>query len=115
MPPGAAACAQANAQIVSDYYAKLKTRDGQPYLSYDGKGSPLKSFINDNGDGFDNAFWWKGAMHCGDGLPDKLVFPSSASLDFVAHEITHGVTEHTSRLVHIDNAQPNAIDESLSD
>ena len=118
MPPGAAVSAQANAQIVLAFYAKHNGKDGKPFLSYDGAGSVLTSIINDNGsggNGRDNAFWdTKSAMHYGDGIPGSLVWPQSSSLDTVAHEITHGVTQHTSMLSSAVQ-EAYAINESFSD
>jgi hypothetical protein len=54
-----------------------------------------------------NAFW--------DSVDEQLVFGDgfAAADDVVAHELTHGVTEHESQLIYI--MQSGAINESLSD
>jgi bacillolysin len=54
---------------------------------------------------FDNAFWDGWEMVYGDGY--------ASADDVVAHELTHGVTEHTSNLLYL--YQSGAINESMSD
>ena len=59
-----------------------------------------------------NAFWNGYFMTYGDG--DDVRFSNLAgSLDVIAHEITHGVTQYTSNLVY--ELQSGAINESMSD
>jgi len=61
---------------------------------------------------FMNAFWDGSQMTFGDG--DGAVFSSfAASLDVVAHELTHGVTQFTCALEYHD--QSGALNEHLSD
>ncbi|MGH2810467.1 MAG: M4 family metallopeptidase [Actinomycetota bacterium] len=61
---------------------------------------------------YDNAFWDGQRMVFGDG--DGEIFNRlTASLDVIAHELAHGVTEHESGLVYM--GQPGALNESLSD
>jgi Zn-dependent metalloprotease len=55
--------------------------------------------------GYDNAFWNGSQMYYGTGY--------AAADDIVAHEMTHGVTEHTSNLFYW--GQSGAINESISD
>ena len=62
-----------------------------------------------------------GVMVYGEGLPGGVYFPStgqrfdyfSGALDIVAHELTHGVTNFTSRLEYIN--EPGALNEAFSD
>ena len=58
-----------------------------------------------NGNLFDNAFWNGRGMYYGQGW--------TRADDIVAHEITHGVTEKTARLLYL--YQSGAINESMSD
>lgn len=59
-----------------------------------------------------NAFWDGDEMTFGDG--DGSIFTSfSRSLDVVAHELAHGVTQFTAGLVYRD--QPGALNEHFSD
>ncbi len=51
-----------------------------------------------------NAFWSNGQMYFGEGFD---------LMDITGHELTHGVTEHTSALLYA--YQPGAINESMSD
>ncbi|MBF6329182.1 M4 family metallopeptidase [Nocardia transvalensis] len=51
-----------------------------------------------------NAFWYNGQMAYGEGVTTE---------DITGHELTHGVTEHTSGLVYRN--EPGAINESMSD
>lgn len=71
---------------------------------------------------FTNAFYLgDGVMYYGDGLPPGVVSPFdgkrwnylAGGLDVVAHELTHGVTDYTSRLIYRD--EPGALDEAFSD
>ncbi|HUR76252.1 MAG TPA: M4 family metallopeptidase [Sporichthya sp.] len=58
-----------------------------------------------NGNLFDNAFWNGRGMYYGQGW--------AKADDIVAHEITHGVTEKTAKLLYL--YQSGAINESMSD
>lgn len=115
-PPGIAISAMANAETVLAFYADHE-RNGQPYRSFDGSGATLVSIVNDNSEDAVNAFWDGDAntMHYGDGDPGQLIYPFSASLDMVAHELSHGVTNATSRLEAVDGAESYSLNESLSD
>jgi bacillolysin len=93
---------------VDQFYLKLLGRN-----SLDGKGMDLNSTAHfcdandpDPGDcPLPNAFWDGHEMVYGDGY--------SRGLDVVGHEMTHGVTEHTSNL--FSYYQSGAINESQSD
>ena len=60
---------------------------------------------------YDNAFWNGSQMIYGDG--DVLFHPLSGSVEVVAHEITHGVTEAINNLTYCK--EPGALNESWSD
>ena len=69
---------------------------------------------------FANAFYiGDGVMYYGDGLPPNVTFFGqhvnylAGGLDVVAHELTHGVTDYSSRLVY--QGEPGALNESFSD
>lgn len=113
-PFGAAIAAQSFAKVVLEYYLAHE-KNGAPYRSFDGAGAPLLSVINGNGSGVDNAFWDGAKMNYGDGEVSRLEWPTSASLDTVAHELTHGVNEATAGLVYADGTDSGALDESLAD
>lgn len=95
-----------DAGIVYDFYAQAYQRD-----SIDGRGMPMVSSIH-YGTNYDNAFWSGTEMIYGDG--DGIIFGSFTScLDIPGHEISHGVTQHTSNLLY--EQQPGALNESFSD
>ncbi len=59
-----------------------------------------------------NAFWYSGyGIFFGDG--DGTSYDSMTSLDIVAHEWTHGVTEHTAGFTYSDES--GALDEAFGD
>jgi Zn-dependent metalloprotease len=62
--------------------------------------------------GYDNAFWNGRQMVYGDG--DQEIFGSfTRSLDVIAHELTHGITQFEAGLVY--HKQSGALNESFSD
>jgi len=79
--------------------------------SIDDRGMTLLSGVH-YGTNYNNAFWDGTKMTYGDG--DGVNFIAfSGSLDVIAHELTHGVTDYTSGLVYRD--QSGALNESWSD
>ncbi|MCR2810177.1 MULTISPECIES: M4 family metallopeptidase [unclassified Microbacterium] len=79
--------------------------------SIDGAGSPLLATVHYGRD-YDNAFWNGERMVFGDG--DGEVFVGfTGSLTVIAHELTHGMTEHEVGLVY--EGQSGALNESVSD
>ncbi|MFZ1629850.1 MAG: M4 family metallopeptidase, partial [Anaerolineae bacterium] len=84
-----------------NFYFNNHNRD-----SMDGAGMTLKSTVHYRS-GYQNAFWNGSQMVYGDGYG----FPLAD--DVVAHELTHGVTEHESDLFYY--YQSGAINESFSD
>jgi Zn-dependent metalloprotease len=79
--------------------------------SIDGRGMPMNGLVH-YGTKYDNAFWNSRSMVFGDG-DDKLFTRFTKSIDVIAHELTHGVTEHTAGLNY--SRQAGALNESLSD
>ncbi|WIM99479.1 M4 family metallopeptidase [Actinoplanes oblitus] len=79
--------------------------------SIDGHGMRLRGYVH-RGRRYNNAFWDGQEMVFGDG--DGQVFTDfTASLDVIAHELAHGVTEHTAGLEYRN--QSGALNESMSD
>ena len=94
------------AGAVYDYYKNTFNRN-----SFDGNGATLRSTVH-YGRNYNNAFWNGSQMVYGDG--DGTTFTSlSGSLDVIAHELTHAVTERTSGLEYRN--QSGALNESISD
>jgi len=69
---------------------------------------------------FANAFYiGEGVMYYGDGLPSNVTLGGqhvnylAGALDIVAHELTHGVTDYTSKLIY--EGESGALNESFSD
>ncbi|MGB1316185.1 MAG: M4 family metallopeptidase, partial [Chitinophagales bacterium] len=78
--------------------------------SYDGNGTSLNSYIHyDNN--YNNAFWDGASIFFGDG--DNVKYSPLTSIDVVAHEITHAITENSADLVY--NSESGALNESFSD
>jgi Zn-dependent metalloprotease len=86
-----------------DTYNFYKTYHGRDSL--DNAGMALKSYVHYSTN-YCNAFWNGSVMTYGDGC---IIVVD----DVVAHEMTHGVTEHESNLVYAN--QSGAINESFSD
>ena len=104
-----AVSAHNNAAITYEYFKNTHSRN-----SIDGSGGTIISIINvadDNGGGLDNAFWNGKAMFYGNG--GQIFYPLAGGLDVGAHEMSHGVTQHTANLEYKD--QSGAINEAMSD
>jgi Zn-dependent metalloprotease len=85
--------------------------------SIDNKGMRLDSTVHYQ-QGYDNAFWNGQQMVYGDGDEDlaeseRLFNRFTIAIDIVAHELTHGVTQHEAGLVYRE--QSGALNESWSD
>jgi Zn-dependent metalloprotease len=79
--------------------------------SIDDQGMRLQGFVH-RGRKYNNAFWDGQEMVFGDG--DGKVFTDfTGSLDVIAHELAHGVTEHTAALEY--HNQSGALNEHCSD
>ncbi|HEY5801411.1 MAG TPA: M4 family metallopeptidase, partial [Burkholderiaceae bacterium] len=92
--------------LTYDFYKELFGR-----LSIDNRGMKLDSTVH-YGQSYDNAFWNGRQMVYGDG--DGVYFNRfTISVDVIAHELTHGVTQFSAGLEYQD--QPGALNESMSD
>src|SRR4051795_136080 len=90
-----------------DYYWTVFDRD-----SIDAQGLPLLGLVH-YGENYDNAFWDNaGHMFFGDG-DGTLLTQTTAGIDVIGHELTHGVTQHEANLVY--SGQSGALNESISD
>jgi Zn-dependent metalloprotease len=79
--------------------------------SIDGQGMRLDATVH-YGTGFQNAMWNGRQMVYGDG--DGRIFRRfTASVDVIAHELTHGITQHASCLGY--SGQTGALNEHISD
>jgi Zn-dependent metalloprotease len=90
-----------------EYYWDNFKRD-----SIDGQGMPIQGLVH-YGRNYDNAFWDNaGHMFFGDGDGQALT-QTTAGIDVIGHELTHGVTQHEANLVY--SGQSGALNESISD
>lgn len=106
-----AVSAHTNASISYDYFQNEKTFNRK---SLNGDGGNIISVINitdEDGKGFDNAFW--NGIYMGYGNGGKAFKPLAGSLDVAGHEMTHGVIENTAKLEYRN--QSGALNESFAD
>jgi Zn-dependent metalloprotease len=90
-----------------DYYWTNFQRD-----SIDGQGLPMLGMVH-FGTKYDNAFWDNVRhMFFGDG-DGQILTQTTAGIDVVGHELTHGVTQHEANLTY--SGQSGALNESISD
>jgi Zn-dependent metalloprotease len=101
----AAADAHYGMAMTWDYYKNVHGRSG---IANDGKGARSRVHYGVN---YDNAFWSDGCfcMTYGDGS----FFNPLVSLDVAGHEMTHGVTSRTARLVY--SGESGGLNEATSD
>jgi Zn-dependent metalloprotease len=92
------------AEMTYDYYQNYHGLAG-----LDGNDMPLISFVHYSSS-YENAFWNGSWASFGDGSGSSQPF---VSLDVVAHEFTHGVTEFSARLRYRNES--GALNESFSD
>jgi Zn-dependent metalloprotease len=93
--------------LTYDYYWTVFDRD-----SIDAQGLPLLGLVH-YGEDYDNAFWdGAGHMFFGDG-DGRILRQTTAGIDVIGHELTHGVTQHEANLVY--SGQSGALNESISD
>jgi Zn-dependent metalloprotease len=89
-----------------EFYKEVLERD-----SLDGRGMRLNGYVHYDV-AYNNAFWDGSQMVFGDG--DGHFFTDfTKSIDVIAHELTHGVTEFTAGLEY--HNQSGALNESISD
>ena len=94
------------AGIVREFFAEVLNRS-----SIDNRSLDLILNVH-YGQRYNNAFWDGDEMTFGDG--DGIIFSGFArSLDVVAHELAHGVTQFTSGLIYADES--GALNEHFSD
>jgi Zn-dependent metalloprotease len=86
-------------------------RDVLERNSIDDRGMRLDGYVH-RGRNYNNAFWDGREMVFGDG-DGKIFTDFTKSLDVIAHELTHGVTEHTAGLEY--HNESGALNESCSD
>ncbi|MFI2765298.1 M4 family metallopeptidase [Streptomyces echinatus] len=92
--------------LTRDFYKEVFQRN-----SVDGQGMRLDGYVH-FGFKVNNAFWDGRQMLFGDG--DGQEFSNlTGSLEVISHELTHGVTDHTSGFVY--HNQSGALNESMSD
>jgi len=94
------------AGVTFDFYSKVYGR-----ASVDGRGLPLDASVH-YGLNYGNALWNGRQMIYGDG-DGKIFNRFTESIDIIAHELTHGVTQYTAALVYQD--QSGALNEHFSD
>jgi Zn-dependent metalloprotease len=111
---GSGVSAHANAAKVATFLKTTLLRDG-----LDNQGSPVVSSINciyqnlTGGRVWRNAAWFRGQMLYGQRLVEDKLISYAVAEDIVAHELFHGVTEHTARLEY--RSESGALNESYSD
>ena len=92
--------------LTRDFYRDVLGRN-----SIDDLGMRLDGYVHFD-HAYNNAFWDGQQMVFGDG--DNILFKDfTGSLDVIAHELTHGVTEHAAGLLYEN--QSGALNESVSD
>jgi Zn-dependent metalloprotease len=92
--------------ITRQFYKEVHGRN-----SIDDRGLRLEGYVH-RGIKYNNAFWDGQEMVFGDG-DGKIFTDFTGSLDVIAHELTHGVTEHTAGLEY--HTQSGALNEHISD
>ncbi|WP_105617698.1 M4 family metallopeptidase [Vallitalea okinawensis] len=102
----AAVDAQHYTAITYDYYMNTFGRN-----SFDDNGALIKATVHYGRD-YNNAFWNGYQIVFGDGDGIELI-EVSGSLDVIAHELTHAVTEYTADLIYKDES--GALNEAMSD
>lgn len=91
-----------------EYYDMMK--GAFEWEGLDGAGKALNVLVHNNGAGEVNAFWDGENTNFGDG---NCAYGPLTTLEVVGHEFTHGMIDHTSKLVYA--GESGAINESLAD
>jgi len=89
-----------------DFYKQVFDRD-----SIDGRGMRLEGYVHFRKN-YNNAGWDGQRMIFGDGDGSRFT-DFTKSIDVIAHELAHGVTQFTAKLDY--HKQPGALNESMSD
>lgn len=100
--------AHLNMKTAYDYYAGTH---GRRAINNQDESMISIVHITDGGQSMENAFWTGRIMGYGDG--GTTFKPLAGGLDVAAHEMSHGVIEHTANLVY--QYQPGALNESMAD
>ncbi|HZF52059.1 MAG TPA: M4 family metallopeptidase [Polyangiaceae bacterium] len=113
----AAADAHYGAAKTYDYFKNVHNRNGidglggpAGYTSADGVTKLISSRVHYSTN-YNNAYWNGTYMTYGDG--DNSQFKPLVTLDICGHEMTHGITERTAKLVY--SGESGALNESMSD
>jgi Zn-dependent metalloprotease len=103
-----AVSAHYNAITTYNYFLDVHGRN-----SIDGAGGTISSFVHvtDWGMPMENAYWNGYGMYYGDG--DEIFYPLAGGLDVGAHEMSHGIIQHTANLEYY--GQSGALNESFAD
>jgi Zn-dependent metalloprotease len=96
----------ATTTAVAEFYRQVFHRN-----SVDNLGMTLQSSIH-FGVNYNNAFWNGVQMTYGDG-DGNIFLDFSSGNDVIGHELTHGVTQHSSQLSYSN--EPGGLNESISD
>lgn len=95
-----------------EYFEKMHSREGM-----DGQGGNLVVNVHAQdpmgGGAMGNAYYLNSTIYIGDGNGSQDTNVPLSSLDIIAHEIVHGVTEFTANLKY--QGESGAINESMSD
>lgn len=94
-------------RIAFDYYLMIHGRD-----SYDDTGADMEIYAN-AGNNWNNASWSPSQQLVKIGNGDGVTYDPFCTLDIIAHEWTHAVTEHTAGLIY--SGESGALNESMSD
>ncbi len=107
----AALDAMFNSQITSDYWKLVHNRNG---WNNNNGNMIVYVHVNHNGVPMDNAYWNGSTLHLGDGAPGVAGGnPPATSLDDIGHELGHGITEATCKLIY--RWESGAMNEGFSD
>ena len=93
------------AEKTYDFYYTYFNRN-----SVNNLGFKLRSFVHYGANTYFNAAWTGNEMIYGDGVGTSTPL---TSLEIAGHELSHGVTQHTSGLIY--SKEPGALNESFSD
>ena len=107
----AALDAMFNSQITNDYWKLVHNRSG---WNNNNAAMTVYVHVNASGSPMDNAYWNGSTLHLGDGAPGVTGGnPPATSLDDIGHELGHGITEATCKLIY--RWESGAMNEGFSD
>jgi Zn-dependent metalloprotease len=94
-----------------DYFYNRHGREG---ITGQGGDVIVRVHVRDpfTGEPMENAFW-DGSINIGDGDPNGTLKKPLSSLNIIAHELAHGVTEYSADLIYSDES--GSINEAFSD